>query len=1712
MYGSVELVQDEEVAPRLVGNGFKGEGGIEISGLPPMAATFAFLRVIRPQDGRELRAWFVYLEARKMSFKVPIVEVYLREVGLGLGYRYTLVGIKRADQVDDVKQLIKELKVISRTQANLADHGSWTLDIEDPGQKPKVTVALRALISQTSAAKGPFEWNEEKEQKLACLFLLDAVISLRSDLTFFMVARGWLNTNYNDFVDSVENKRTLHKSPLVNGFVLLSPRQKRFLAHVASNPGAEFGDHPPVLGFLKRAIKNSRFSATLLIEPGLVHAELGWPNMLQWGDTLGPLKVEFRGGAIFRTSPDELVSGLSYLAKGTVSFSAEASAGFVGVSVSATANVAYGARYIGVLDYNTISRSAFYGGVGVEIQVRARVEGWFKVKRWGIKIEKSFGLDFDIHFTASLELGLLGSGPIGVRGSGTFCLKTKWKNLHLTVHFSANDSAVNTARRITDRFLTMGLEATEVEALPGVTQQVALQGVTAPAGIASTQSQQTLDAPSIGVESLASGVDGRRISLNSARTVSYDERDLPPLPEEFIAPDYFIMQKVSEGMSYFTLVPGNRTKAVNVGEEDPRHGMVREGFYAIPPGADNDREPDDYDYAWKLPELCTEMVIQRFDPEEKTWIVVEPDDDRLITWEMAWDLAFEDATVLDVSGEPESREDIESSDTLNMKVRHVLRTAYIYDDPDPGDSIQEPSELIEQIKPLRDPVQWPDFNPDNLREDDLEDERLENPSDVSFEPVVRAAQEQFESAPYFRHDPKRSRYEEMLEQALDSRNDLYSIKTPVVAGNLEHMLNDEEAEPSKEQQAIQMRSMLLQQVVTDLRTSVSKLESARRARQAIEPVFSDTTAGKLGMVFRAVTNWSDSQAVPIARATVDDAVSGDAAALGEIKTVIEDIDSAFAQLQTNDFKIYPMNSGDQWIVSAEHSMFRLTEQAGKIRLSMPVTSSIEDAIQASESWGTIWQRTAVDQDSPDITIDGMPVELYNDAAKSFAANSARPAEVRTDEHESTIAIGWKLNWRQQSASPEDYLAYYSVTRRRIDDANSEVQYKVQNLDPLVREEVESPGANPAYKVRRLRTHFQIVDHFPYNPANPLTRDVQYVYSVTPIALDGTAGVTDTIVATRRPSTPPPVPTDARLEVLFPIKPEQFQPKRQPFVHQPCRLLIRWTEPVVRAGEPRVAIDKLRLVLRRNRTVPTGSYGIDSDSRGNVHTGVSATNSRKLRTDVTYEWKAAVGDSVDIDEEDGRAVYFLAIDVDDLEMDVEHPRQALRRIEFLPQAQQLWRPEAWDVFIQATAPSGVRSSLAAVQVVLQFAPDDKVSDLVINGLIKENEPRVESREVAQLEWFARPVAMPPLPANDGDRETGWAIVPQPLYDNKEEVYGKFDTGEFGYQAHPNRVRAIRFRINQGPSGQNNVPLDLHAGFRIQSFDALAHDPSRLEPNPEGATWDSFAKQARLKTLQEIELVPNEALAMSPTDTFTPRIWEAWYPSEQRRRSHAKENAATVLAGDQTKLSPWHSWRESRLIWPDPMTVSEDGIDPYALFRRKKDGRLRWERGRHALLEEILTRVQYQVIDLATPDDEKDLLAKLDINDASPLENENELNLLNEVLSPSGESIFSPGSFVTVTEPGKRWRVLRPDRASIRLERIAYAAGEASSWRLLVPIDPRTPNLEIISQPWDVSKDLSTVLNASEPAADLYGWNVLQRLGLSVTFALRIPDPAHCPTSH
>ena len=132
--------------------GFSGEGTITVKDYT-FAAAFAFLRVRENELSDFKRAWFIFLELRGFSVHIPYINIFLREIGVGFGYRFTLASIKTADQENDIAKLLGELRKLSRTAGDLAKRDRWSVDLEKEGEDPRWTIVLRALFSQTSMVK-----------------------------------------------------------------------------------------------------------------------------------------------------------------------------------------------------------------------------------------------------------------------------------------------------------------------------------------------------------------------------------------------------------------------------------------------------------------------------------------------------------------------------------------------------------------------------------------------------------------------------------------------------------------------------------------------------------------------------------------------------------------------------------------------------------------------------------------------------------------------------------------------------------------------------------------------------------------------------------------------------------------------------------------------------------------------------------------------------------------------------------------------------------------------------------------------------------------------------------------------------------------------------------------------------------------------------------------------------------------------------------------------------------------------------------------------------------------------------------------------------------------------------------------------------------------------------------------------------------------------
>ncbi|MEM7130405.1 MAG: hypothetical protein AAF702_29035 [Chloroflexota bacterium] len=1469
--------------------GFLGEGMVDIQGLPAMAGAFGFLRVRHDENSPWQRAWFIYLEIRKVSFVIPVVQIYLREVGLGFGYRFTLASIKAADQEGDVRKLLKELRALSRTQGDLSKRDRWAVDLEAPGQDPRWTIVLRAMIAQSSASP-IITYSEASEKELPCIYLFDAVIAFRSDFTFFMAIRGWFNTNYNDFLVDDEGIRN---KPLLSGFVLLSPRQKRFLAHVASNPDGKIGRHPPLPDFVKSAIEAAQFSATLLVEPGLLHYEMGWPNMLRWKGKLGPLEVEFQGGFIFRISKTELVTGTSFMARGTLSMKAGFSAGFFGVSISIFARVAYGARYIGVLAFKDITaNSAFYGVVGLEIYIKITIKFWIKL----LFIKKTFSFSIGLGLTAALEIAILGNLEPGIRGRGTLSLKAMGRSIRFSVKVAINGGAVDEAIERTNKFLNVGLESSDVEAIPGLDPQepeaaqisrasaaFIRQGFEATPGVrplADVASGKTLNAPGYTLFAIRLSMDETYFVLlpageqDASNGFNAEPGFLPVPPESRVlsltGDDVTALSQIAESNvpvpatlrtninTQLTVGPqlsaeaiariGNRDRNLSPIEwllQEPHNpdapdvgrivrvrkaGNVYTATTLADPGPNYE---SDFQADFRTTANAASLQLAQFDPASQSWMNRTELEAGPFSWRVNWR-----ASILEPDG------DFSNTDHMDDG------------EPEGGDNPQISISLAEYLRGAF--IEQTDgtlCDPDAINEgqERMEDGRVYNPTDNAFESAVRGAFEQFSGSPLFKFDPNNS-YDDMLKKAFSAGTSIY-YDVPEQGENSQAEVQREHTD--------QVRGLITHDLIADLQEYVERVQALAQAQESsAEP----STLDKLQMEL-----------------------------------------NAFVQ------------------TSIAFQMGLIFRVDGKRALWLDTIRS--DTAQLPK----IAQRLGETDEAADAS--SQPIRPFNIPTTSFKNNPPRFDRVVHYTNSSTVGITWDLVWDQPpapgcttcQAQPEHHLMNYEVRRRSLDSQERDVVLTVKSGEILHR----AKGTN---QIDLLRPRFQFVDNFEEQTEAELARiperGLSYLYTITPIDFCQDRGRPLTIVATRYPDTPPQVPVNGELTVAYSVSrsdtlAEQVEEVPMPELVMPEEVMIQWAEPRRLADRVFVPIKEYQLVFRRESTLPIGSYGLDSATQREAVKALPTSNARVRPTDIIVPIDLALIDTLD--------------DVTSLNTpagieDSNHDRVAIISLELLrslgifpADEKPKWQPEAWRIFFRTVSDGGVPSALAPVQLKLRVTSNEP-AELSFTAHPEERRP-------AELEWLPNPIQLPLLPPQDQKATTGQAHFPMPTMDTvgiEQPAHMSWQfTPAFSnvrFQEHPAELRAIRFRWNQGPSNQPDYPLNLSAGYELLELDIDAHTNETLTgfreiPHQNGSNGSASVQIPRLldvlRPIQNVQMLPAEDLLLTPGDTLATNQWEAWYASAQIRLENRRIQQAgkEAIDGNETPFGPWFSWRESVLVWPE-----------------------------------------------------------------------------------------------------------------------------------------------------------------------------------------------------
>lgn len=473
------LVRPPDLPTGITAEGFMGSGEIAIQGLPPMAASFGFLEIVDDRDlaangdgevrPERKRAWFVYLQANRISYRIPIplIELYLREAGFGFGFRYTLAGIKAAEAARSPGELIKVLDEVAKRQGDLAEWRAWQPDIERRGEAARFTFALRGMFAMSSAAppNEPFTWRPAAEQKLPNPLLFDVVAALRSDFTFLMTVRGWIGHNYWDWD---RRKSELSGRQSLTGYLLLSGPRSELLARLTTNPAGEIGERAALPKALLDGLKKVEVSATLYCRPGLFHFELGWPDRVRYAEKFGPLSVSIRGGLIWRLHEDALIAGLNLAAEGRLELAGGLDAGSFGVTVSAVAEVKVAARIIGRLDARAVANSFYYSRFDLYFGVTFRVSAWLEIDAWLCKITIRIGFAIELQVAAALELAISLRPAIGARAQARVSVSIFGMSLGVGIDLRFNYPVVEDARARVERYLQLGLEQDVPAAAPAL--------------------------------------------------------------------------------------------------------------------------------------------------------------------------------------------------------------------------------------------------------------------------------------------------------------------------------------------------------------------------------------------------------------------------------------------------------------------------------------------------------------------------------------------------------------------------------------------------------------------------------------------------------------------------------------------------------------------------------------------------------------------------------------------------------------------------------------------------------------------------------------------------------------------------------------------------------------------------------------------------------------------------------------------------------------------------------------------------------------------------------------------------------------------------------------------------------------------------------------------------------------------------------------------
>jgi hypothetical protein len=242
-------------------DGFAGEGVVQVPGLPELAAAFAFVRVRKSVGAPWYRAWFVAIEASKISYQVGgALPIFLRQIGLGFGYRYTLPLITEFSKPGTPSEVIGRMLAALDQHQTLARIDSWLIP-EDPEPRDW-SIALEGVLSLGTTQPTPFDYDAKSEKRMRTIFA-QLLAAYRSDFTLVAATKIWFPVSVDDFF---EDRGGMRARPLAKGFIAYSAPQNRLLAHARKSPDPYLGDKDdaPFPYVLKAALDAVEYEVTLL--------------------------------------------------------------------------------------------------------------------------------------------------------------------------------------------------------------------------------------------------------------------------------------------------------------------------------------------------------------------------------------------------------------------------------------------------------------------------------------------------------------------------------------------------------------------------------------------------------------------------------------------------------------------------------------------------------------------------------------------------------------------------------------------------------------------------------------------------------------------------------------------------------------------------------------------------------------------------------------------------------------------------------------------------------------------------------------------------------------------------------------------------------------------------------------------------------------------------------------------------------------------------------------------------------------------------------------------------------------------------------------------------------------------------------------------------------------------------------------------------------